>query len=477
MFMKIVRPLAGYIVMIILFGSLIFFIFHADKSLTAPVGSHRESSVVLSHSTKTVAPFSLPVRELFPRLLLQIAVIIIVSRLTGVLFRKIGQPAVVGEVVAGIFLGPSLLGWVSPGLFLFLFPPASMNNLRFFSQFGLIIFMFIIGMELDWRKLRHQAFEAVFISHASIIIPYSLGIGLSFFIYRRYGPPDIGFVSFALFMGIAMSITAFPVLARIIRDKGWMQKPLGILALTCAASDDVTAWCLLALLVTAIGQGSATAGFFAIVLVILFILFMAGPVRWLLKKTYSVYERKVISHATLMGIVFIILLLSSWCTEVLGIHALFGAFLAGLIMPENITWREKITGQISDLSLIMLLPLFFVFTGLRTEVGLLNQPSSWTCFLLILIVAVLGKFGGSAIAARWVGHSWKDSLSIGAMMNTRGLMEMIVLNIGYDLGILNRVIFTMMVLMALVTTMMTNPVLTILQRGRKKEALESIESL
>ncbi|MDP4213392.1 MAG: cation:proton antiporter, partial [Bacteroidota bacterium] len=376
--------------------------------------------------------------------------------------------SVIGETVAGIILGPSLLGLLFPGTFHFLFPPESMDNLKFLSQVGLILFMFIVGMELDGRLIRRQALEALIISHASILIPYTLGIGLSLFIYKQYALDHASFFSFALFMGIAMSITAFPVLARIIRDRGLTGTKLGVLAITCAASDDVTAWCLLALLIAFIKSGSGLSGLLTISLVLLYAAVMLIPVRWLLNKILGIYLKNKIAYQTLMAFMFTMLLCSAYCTEMIGIHALFGAFLAGVVMPKNDELRKRITSRISDVAIVMLLPLFFVFTGLRTRAGLLNHSSLWITFGLIMLVAVVGKFGGSTLAARLMGQSWSDSISIGAMMNTRGLMELIVLNIGYDMGVLSPEIFAMMVLMALLTTIMTSPILRWIERRQAR---------
>ena len=260
-------------------------------------------------------------------------------------------------------------------------------------------------------------------------------------------------------MGIAMSITAFPVLARIIRDRKLTETRLGILAITCAASDDVTAWCLLALLIAFIRSGSGINGLVVVGMVVLYAFTMLVPVRMLLKKIQQAYDRGRIGYNTLMSIMFILLLSSAYCTEWIGIHALFGAFLAGIVIPKNDTMQKKIIDRISDVSMVMLLPLFFVYTGLRTQAGILNSGALWFSFGLILICAVAGKLGGSALIAHALGQNWNDSLSIGALMNTRGLIELVVLNIGYDMGILSTEIFSMMVLMALLTTMMTSPIL------------------
>jgi Kef-type K+ transport system membrane component KefB len=458
--MKFFKHLFLYIGLIIVFGGLIFYLLHSGKSLDHTVSPEVSKAIHSSGDGGIFSPILFTnLQEALPRLFLQIIIIIATTQLLGSIFRKIGQPAVIGETVAGIILGPSLLGLLFPSVFHFIFPVESLPNLRFLSQIGLILFMFIVGMELDLRLLRKQAFEALIISHASILIPFSLGIGLSIFLYQHFSGVQTSFYAFALFMGIAMSITAFPVLARIIRDRKLTETKLGILAITCAALDDVTAWCLLALLIALIRSGSGMNGLFVIGLVILYVCMMLMPVRLILKKMQMAYEKGKIGHNSLMSVMFILLLFSSWCTEVIGIHALFGAFLAGIIIPKNDIMQKRIIDRISDVSMVMLLPLFFVYTGLRTQAGILNSTTLWLSFGLILVCAVAGKFGGSALVARALGQTWKNSLSIGALMNTRGLMELIVLNIGYDMGILGTEIFSMMVLMALLTTMMTSPLL------------------
>jgi Kef-type K+ transport system membrane component KefB len=395
-------------------------------------------------------------------LLLQIIVIIAVAHLFGFLFKKIGQPAVIGEIFAGIILGPSVIGLFFPQINHFLFPPASLGTLNFLSQIGLILFMFIIGMELDLKAIGKQAYDAVIISHASIIIPYTLGMGLAYFIYHDYAPAGTSYISFALFMGIAMSITAFPVLARILQEKGLTRSKLGAMALTCAAADDLTAWCILAAVIALVKSGSSMSALYTIGLAIVYVLLMLKVVRPALKKIESVYNNQEKMRTPIIALLFIMLIVSSYTTSIIGIHSLFGAFIAGVIMPPGFSFRKIVIDKIEDVSIVLLLPLFFVMTGLRTQIGLLNEGYLWITFGWILLVAVVGKFGGSAFAARIVGQSWKDSLSIGVLMNTRGLMQLIVLNIGYDLGILSPEIFAMMVLMALVTTLMTGPALDLI---------------
>ena len=395
-------------------------------------------------------------------LLAQIITIIIVARFFGWVFRKIGQPSVIGEIIAGIVLGPSLLGLYFPEFSASLFPVKSLGNLQFLSQIGLILFMFVIGMELDLKILKNRANEAVVISHASIVIPFTLGVGLAYFVYNQFAPEGIAFLSFALFMGIAMSITAFPVLARIVQERGIHKTKLGAIVITCAAADDITAWCLLAAVIAIVKAGSFVSSIYVILLAISYVTMMLFVVRPFLKKIGDLYGSKDKLSKPVVAIFFLTLIISSYATEVIGIHALFGAFMTGAIMPDITKFRNVFIEKIEDVSVILLLPLFFVFTGLRTQIGLINDPYLLKITGLIILVAVVGKFVGSALAAKFVGQSWRNSLTIGALMNTRGLMELIVLNIGLDLKVLTPEVFTMLVIMALITTFMTGPALDLI---------------
>ena len=395
-------------------------------------------------------------------LLLQIITIIIVARFFGWIFRKIGQPSVIGEIIAGIFLGPSVVGMYFPEYSGMLFPVESLGNLQFLSQIGLILFMFVVGMELDLKVLKNRANEAIVISHASIVIPFTLGIGLAYFVYYRFAPVGVPFLSFALFMGIAMSITAFPVLARIVQERGIHKTKLGAIVITCAAADDITAWCILAAVIAIVKAGSFESSIYIISLALLYVLLMLFVVKPFLKKIGDLFATRENLSKPVVAIFLVTLIISSYITEIIGIHALFGAFMTSAIMPDITKIRKIIIEKIEDVALILLLPLFFVFTGLRTEIGLINDSYLWQITGLIILVAVVGKFFGSALAAKFVGQNWRDSLTIGALMNTRGLMELIVLNIGLDLKVLTPEVFTMMVIMALVTTFMTGPAIDII---------------
>jgi Kef-type K+ transport system membrane component KefB len=462
------RSLIFYIAVIVVFAALMWMIIQAGSRLEGNVTTAEVVKVTATPFQSFQTEFVHSLHHPLAILILQICSIILVARLFGLLANKIGQPTVIGEIIAGIVLGPSLLGLFLPEVSIFLFPAASLGNLQFLSQIGLILFMFIIGMELDVKVLKNKADAAVVVSHASIIFPYFLGMGLAYLLYQQFAPANISFLEFSLFMGIAMSITAFPVLARIIQERGLTKTSLGTMAITCAAADDITAWCLLAAVVAIVKAGSFLSALYTIGLAIVYVGFMIYAVQPILRKMGEVYVSKEMVNKKVVGIVFLVMLLSSYLTEIIGIHALFGAFLAGVIMPQNLSFKKILTEKIEDISLVLLLPLFFVFTGLRTHIDLLNDSSMWKTCGLIIFVAVLGKFGGSMVAARVVGQSWKDSLSLGALMNTRGLMELIVLNIGYDLGILSNEIFAMMVLMALTTTFFTGPTLDLINKLFKK---------
>jgi Kef-type K+ transport system membrane component KefB len=408
-------------------------------------------------------------------LLAQIITIILVARFFGWVFKKIGQPSVIGEIIAGIVLGPSLLGMYFPDFSAALFPVESLGNLKFLSQIGLILFMFVIGMELDLKVLKNKANEAVVISHASIVIPFALGIGLAYFVYNRFAPEGVKFLSFSLFMGIAMSITAFPVLARIVQERGIHKTRLGAIVITCAAADDITAWCILAVVIAIVKAGTFVSSLYIISLALIYVVVMLFIVKPFLKRIGDLYGSKDSIIKPVVAIFFLVLILSSYATEVIGIHALFGAFMAGTIMPDVPKFRTLFIDKVEDVSVILLLPLFFVFTGLKTEIGLINDPYLWKVTFFIILVAVVGKFLGSALAAKFVGQNWRDSLTIGALMNTRGLMELIVLNIGLELKVLTPEVFTMMVIMALVTTFMTGPALDLINYIFKTKDVNDLE--
>ncbi|MGF6844802.1 Kef-type K+ transport system membrane component KefB [Chitinophaga sp. W3I9] len=460
-----------YPVIIGIFAALIWVILQKGQSL--PVNAHTVITPAPAAAAMATGGWWRYLENLkhpLGLLLLQIILIMLAARVFGLIANKLKQPAVVGEIIAGVLLGPSLLGWVAPSFSGFLFPADSLKNLQFLSQIGLAFFMFIVGMELDISKIRNKAHDAVMISHASIIIPFFLGVWLAYFLFTQFAPANVSFLSFALFMGIAMSITAFPVLARIVQERKLTNTPLGIMAITCAAADDITAWCILAVVVAIVNAGGIVSALVTILLAIAFVAVMLLLVRPWLNRTMQAQMAKDHQKAA-VSLIFFMLLISAWVAEVIGIHALFGAFLAGVIMPHGTNIRQLLTDKLEDVSVLLLLPIFFVYTGLRTHIGLLNQGDLWVVFGMIMLVAVAGKFGGSTITARLMGQSWRQSVSIGALMNTRGLMELVVLNIGFDLGILSPEIFAMMVLMALATTFMTGPLLDLVAFSEKRKGL------
>ncbi|MDH6533594.1 cation/H(+) antiporter [Parabacteroides sp. 52] len=460
------KSIAFYLSMIIVFGSLMYII--AKKGESHQVNDAITSVYnVPSNLTEGLDIFLHLLLEHiespFSILLLQIIVILLCCRFFGWLFVKIGQPTVVGEILAGIILGPSILGRWLPEVSSFIFPVESLGNITLLSQFGLILFMFAIGMELDITEVRKKLKETILISHTSTIVPFFLGMLTAYFVYENYADKSTPFLSFALFIGIAMSITAFPVLARIIQEKGLTKTHLGTISLASAANGDITAWCLLAVVIAIAQAGSMLSAVYNILFSILYLFIMFLVVRPFLRMIGQVYHNKEVIDKGLVAFMFLILIASSYLTEILGLHALFGAFMAGVIMPSNIKFRKIMTEKVEDVSLSLFLPLFFVSTGLRTEIGLLNTPELWLMCAVFILVAIVGKFGGAMFSARFVGESWKNSLYIGALMNTRGLMELVVLTIGYEMGILSPSIFVMLVLMTLVTTFMTAPLISFIK--------------
>lgn len=463
-----------YAVMLLLFGALIY--------VAIEEGDRFSHHAVASSTVAEDTPFTMfcqfvtdNLHHPLSILLIQIIAVLLMVRLFGFLFKHIGQPGVIGEIVAGIVLGPSVLGYFFPDVFQALFPPESLTNLELLSQVGLVLFMFVIGMELDFSVLKNKINETLVISHAGILVPFFLGIVASYWIYEEYAAAQTAFLPFALFIGISMSITAFPVLARIIQERNMTKTSLGTLAIASAANDDVTAWCLLAVVIAIAKAGTFASALYAIGLTALYIIIMFMVVRPFLKKVGEVYANQEVINKTFVALILLILIISSTLTEIIGIHALFGAFMAGVVMPPSIGFRKVMMEKVEDIALVFFLPLFFAFTGLRTEIGLINSPALWGVCLLLITVAVAGKLGGCAVAARLVGESWKDSFTIGTLMNTRGLMELVALNIGYEMGVLPPSIFVILVIMALVTTFMTTPLLHLVERvfARREERLSA----
>jgi Kef-type K+ transport system membrane component KefB len=418
-------------------------------------------------------------------LLAQLVVILVAARVAGALVGRIGQPMVIGEMAAGLALGPSLFGLVAPDAFRALFPADRLTPLAALSQLGVLLFMFAVGLRLDLDVLRGRARAAVAVSHASIVAPFLLGAALAPLLHRDLAPPGVGLLPFTLFLGAAMSVTAFPVLARILAEQGLLHTRLGAVAIAAAAVDDVTAWCVLAAVVAvarAAGPGgaggagaflgtiAAAAAYVAVVVLVVRPLLARLAARLAARRGAGAAE----PSASLVGAAVVGALASAWVTERLGVHALFGSFLAGVVAPRRAAAggaatgavdrdvAAGIAGRIEAVVGAVLVPVFFASTGLRTELGLVRGGAAWATTGLVLLVAVVGKLGGSAGAARLLGMPWREALAVGALMNTRGLMELVILNVGLDIGVISPALFTMMVLMALVTTAMTSPLLGVL---------------
>lgn len=395
-------------------------------------------------------------------LLAQIAAIILVSRALGMITRRLGQPLVIAEVLAGIVLGPSLLGWIWPGAMTGLFPAASLPALKMLSQVGLVLFMFLIGLELDPRLLKGRTHTSIVISHTSIVVPFALGAGAAFLLRDAYSSGDVPFASFVLFLGVSMSVTAFPVLARILSERHLLTTRVGAITIACAAVDDVTAWCLLAFIVAVARAQGIIAAAWTTVLALAFITAMVFVVRPFMRRLGAGVARRDGLTPPVVAVILLLLIGSSLVTELIGIHALFGAFLFGAILPKEGKLTEALIEKLEASAVILFLPLFFAYSGLRTQIGLVSAPTEWLVTGAIILVATIGKFGGSAIAARVTGVRWREAGAIGILMNTRGLMELIVLNIGLDIGVISPTLFTMLVIMALVTTFATTPILRLI---------------
>jgi len=396
-------------------------------------------------------------------LLVQMSIVLLVTLLCGWIARKLGQSRVIGEIIGGILLGPSALGRIAPNASAALFPTHSLASLEVLSTVGLVLFLFVIGMELDYEQLYRQRSTAVLASGMSILLPFITGAALAHSLRIRFAPHGIGSIPFVLFLGIAMSITAFPVLARILEERGLQSTQLGTTAILCAAVDDVVAWSLLALALALIGHDGGPASLpLRLAGLAVYLVVMLGVLRPLARKLAWRHGNKPELSVELLGICVAGTLASAAATEAIGVHPLFGAFLAGVCFPRVEAWQAAIRTRLEMIASVLLLPLFFALTGLRTRLDLLNDRSMWLWAGIILIGAVFGKMGGAALAARFTGQSWRDAGALGALLNTRGLVELVVLNIAYNVGAFTPTLFTMMVVMALVTTMSTTPLLNLL---------------
>src|SRR4051812_4313387 len=405
----------------------------------------------------------------FVHVMLALALVIAAARTLGALFRWVQQPPVVGEMIAGILLGPSLLGHLAPGFAAYILPQSIAPLLNVISQVGVILYMFLVGLELDLSSLRERAHATKVISHASIVAPFLLGAALAIPLYSRLSNNSVSFTAFSLFIGVSMSVTAFSVFSRILTDRRIHKTRMGALTLACAAIDDVTAWCLLAFVVS-VTQSRAGNALPTLLMAIGYIVLMLFAVRPLIGRMTSWIEEKGRVTQGMLAVVLLGILLSSLTTESIGIHSIFGAFVLGAVIPHGTLLARDLAGKLEDFVIVFLLPAFFAYTGLRTQIGLVSGPQQWLFCALIILVASAGKFGGSAIAARLTGLRWRDASALGVQMNTRGLMELIVLNIGLELHVISPTLFAMLVIMALATTFATTPILHFITPRRRLEA-------
>ena len=400
--------------------------------------------------------------QVLAQLLLALAAILLTVRLIAPLFGWIGQPPVMGEIVAGIALGPSILGAVWPQAGAFVLPPEILPHLGVVSQIGVILFMFCVGVELDTSQLRGRARSAIAISNASVIVPFLSGVALAVPLHPLLAPGGVPFTVFALFLGTAMSVTAFPVLARILKDQRMTETALGATALTCAAVDDVTAWCLLAVAV-GVADHEARGPLLTIGLTVGYLVVMVTVVRPVARAVARRTDGALTGPATVSWILLAVVA-SALVTEWIGIHPIFGAFVLGALFPHDSALAREVKARIETLVTVLFLPVFFAYSGLRTRFGLIHGTDEWLLCIAIILVASIGKFAGSYGAGRLTGMTSREAATIGVLLNTRGLVELIVLNVGLDLGVISPTLFTMLVLMALATTLAATPLLRLLAR-------------
>jgi Kef-type K+ transport system membrane component KefB len=400
------------------------------------------------------------------QILLQMVIILLIAQLFGYLSQRIGQQWVIGEIVAGLVLGPSLLGLLWPGLWHFVFPANSLTTLQSFGDIGLILYLFSLGSRLDIQLMLQQSRKAILVSASGILLPLALGIALGCFLYPGFAGQKATLFSFVLLIGTSMSITAFPVLARLLTERNLLGTRIGMLALSCASIDDVIARCLLAIIISIISSSSFVLALLPLGAIALHIVAMFFVVRPLL----NALVKRTQSKQILLAASFIVLLLSAYITNVIGIHPIFGAFLAGIILPRNVVFTAQIRA-LDQINALLFLPLYFVYSGLKTQIGLIYGMNLWIICLLILLIACASKILGGVFGVRVTGESWRNALTLGVLMNTRGLIELVFLNIGYDLGVISSTLFTMLVIMALVTTMMT----PVLLRPLKATGASSVE--
>ncbi|HKN55889.1 MAG TPA: cation:proton antiporter, partial [Amycolatopsis sp.] len=386
----------------------------------------------------------------FARFFLAVAVVVGTCKLAGALVRRLGQPPVIGEIAAGILLGPSVFGAVWPAGRSWLVPDQVLGQLNVLAQLGVVLFVFLTGLELDPKRLRGRGQLAAAVGQVSIVAPFLLGVLLAVAGYRHLAPAGVGYLPFALFLGVSMSVTALPVLARILLDLDLYRSRIGVLVMTCALVADVAAWILLGLVIAVASAASLSGVLVTIAGTAVFAGLLLALRPLLVRRIEAVRPERTWMAAQL---ILVGVLVSATITEWIGVRALFGAFLFGLVLPADNAVAQRVHGIVGNLTTALLLPLFFAYSGLRTNLTLLGANAGlWLWCVLIVVVAVVGKFGGSALAARAVGAGWREACRIGALMNCRGLTELVVLNVGLDLGVLSPALFAMFVLMALIST-------------------------
>lgn len=396
------------------------------------------------------------------QIFIELIVILLAVQVVGFLCQWIGQPRVIGEILAGLALGPTLLGAILPRVELVIFPASALSTLQTLGDIGLTLYMFSLGTHIDTHTMLKLGRKATVVSLSGVLLPLALGGAFAFFLYPQFAGSQANLVSFVLLVGTAMAITAFPVLARLLEERSMLATRIGVLALLCAAIDDVVGWCLLAFVIALIHATGAASVTITLALLALFVGVMLCVVRPLLLFA----DRRLKSKPALLALMMILLLASAYATSALGIHPVFGAFMMGIILPRRATYIEPIK-SIDQVNNLLFLPLYFVYNGLRTHIGLINTPGLWLLCALVVIVACSGKIVGGSLSLKAFGESWKESLTLGTLMNTRGLVELIVLNIGLDLGVISPTFFAMLVIMAVVTTMMAPPLLSLLGYGKK----------
>jgi Kef-type K+ transport system membrane component KefB len=407
-------------------------------------------------------------------LISQIAIVLATCLVCGRIASRFGQAMVIGEIVGGILLGPSVFGRIAPCISARLFPERSLGSLDVLSSVGLVLFLFLIGSELDYVHLRQQKATTAFSSFMSIALPFGMAGLAAPLLRERFSPGGIGGLPFALFLGVSMSITALPVLARILEERRMQSGSLGAIALMCAAVDDVVAWMILAVALTLVPSESRTAAFSnrllwlgAYLFVMLLVIRPLGI--WLAKR-----QTRLTFSYELLGIIIVLVFASSAVTDAIGVHPFFGGFLAGLCFPRVRAWQTAVRARLHVILSLVLLPLFFALTGMRTRLDLLSDSRTclWAGFVLLL--AMTGKMGGAIIAAHWTGQGWRASMALGALLNTRGLVELIVLNIAYNAHVFSPTLFTMLVVMAIITTAITVPILNCLKVGTPKTMTQDL---